>query len=238
VRKTPCRAPCRSRRLREDLRGILILFDPDDELSAELAPTLEEWAREAGGADTLRGGMANREYEAWFLARQLEALRGRAGIAAVPANARHPGDAGSWISIASQEMFRKARTEPLITLVQRRSANTGFRSVVLGQLGEARLEAAIDVVIAGQQAQCRKRSMRIRGSPPRYSLPCRDHRSLFESRVGRRIKSRISLNWRSLLASPKSIRPRSTPLRCPWKADVTSFARLDQTVSVSVISRQ
>jgi hypothetical protein len=57
-----------------------------------------------------------------------------------------------WISIAAQEGFRKARTEPLITLGSAPLAEPGFRSVVLGQLGESRLIAAIDTDIAGEQA--------------------------------------------------------------------------------------
>jgi hypothetical protein len=57
-----------------------------------------------------------------------------------------------WISIAAQEGFRKARTEPLITLGSAPLAEPGFRSVVLGQLGESRLVAAIDTDIAGDQA--------------------------------------------------------------------------------------
>jgi hypothetical protein len=57
-----------------------------------------------------------------------------------------------WISIAAQDGFRKARTEPLITLGSAPLAEPGFRSVVLGQLGESRLVAAIDTDIAGEQA--------------------------------------------------------------------------------------
>jgi hypothetical protein len=57
-----------------------------------------------------------------------------------------------WISIAAQDAFRKARTEPLITLGSAPLAEPGFRSVVLGQLGESRLVAAIDTDIAGEQA--------------------------------------------------------------------------------------
>lgn len=57
-----------------------------------------------------------------------------------------------WISIAAQEGFRKARTEPLITLGSAPLDEPGFRSVVLGQLGESRLVAAIDTDIAGEQA--------------------------------------------------------------------------------------
>jgi hypothetical protein len=57
-----------------------------------------------------------------------------------------------WISIAAQEGFKKARTEPLITLGSAPLSEPGFRSVVLGQLGESRLIAAIDTDIAGEQA--------------------------------------------------------------------------------------
>lgn len=57
-----------------------------------------------------------------------------------------------WISIAAQDAFRKARTEPLITLGSAPLNEPGFRSVVLGQLGESRLVAVIDTDIAGEQA--------------------------------------------------------------------------------------
>jgi uncharacterized protein DUF499 len=57
-----------------------------------------------------------------------------------------------WIAIAALESFRKARTEPLITLGSAPLSEPGFRGVVLGQLGESRLVAAIDTDIAGEQA--------------------------------------------------------------------------------------
>ncbi len=60
-----------------------------------------------------------------------------------------------WISLAAQEGFRKARTEPLITLGSAPLAESGFRSVVLGQLGESRLVAAIDADIAGEQSHAK-----------------------------------------------------------------------------------
>ena len=60
-----------------------------------------------------------------------------------------------WISLAAQDAFKKARTEPLITLGSAPLAEPGFRSVVLGQLGESRLIAAIDTDIAGEQAHSR-----------------------------------------------------------------------------------
>src|SRR5450759_4177364 len=60
-----------------------------------------------------------------------------------------------WIAIAAQDAFRKARTEPLLTIGSAPLSEPGFRSVVLGQLGESRLVAAIDADIAGEQAHSR-----------------------------------------------------------------------------------
>lgn len=60
-----------------------------------------------------------------------------------------------WISLAAQEGYRKARTEPLITLGSAPLEEPGFRSVVLGQLGESRLVAGIDTDISGEQAHAR-----------------------------------------------------------------------------------
>jgi hypothetical protein len=60
-----------------------------------------------------------------------------------------------WISIAAQEGFRKARSEPLITLGSAPLSESGFRGVVLGQLGESRLVAAIDADIASDQAHAK-----------------------------------------------------------------------------------
>ncbi|PWB47222.1 MAG: AAA family ATPase [Candidatus Methylomirabilota bacterium] len=60
-----------------------------------------------------------------------------------------------WIAIASQKSFREARTEPLITLGSAPLFDPGFRSVILGQLGESRLVAAIDADIAGEQAHAK-----------------------------------------------------------------------------------
>ncbi|MDL1951657.1 hypothetical protein FBQ97_17840, partial [Acidobacteria bacterium ACD] len=60
-----------------------------------------------------------------------------------------------WISIAAQDAFRKARTEPLLTLGSAPLSEPGFRSVVLGQLGESRLVAAIETDLAGEQAHSR-----------------------------------------------------------------------------------
>ncbi|MGQ9919053.1 MAG: DUF499 domain-containing protein, partial [Bryobacteraceae bacterium] len=60
-----------------------------------------------------------------------------------------------WVAIAAREGFRKARTEPLITLGSAPLSEANFRSVVLGQLGEPRLVAAIEADIAGENSHAR-----------------------------------------------------------------------------------
>ena len=57
-----------------------------------------------------------------------------------------------WISWAARQQFRKARREPLITLGSAPLDVPDFRAVVLGQLGEARLDTAIDADLAGPTA--------------------------------------------------------------------------------------
>ncbi|MDD9824620.1 MAG: DUF499 domain-containing protein [Gammaproteobacteria bacterium] len=60
-----------------------------------------------------------------------------------------------WISWAYQDGFNKARNEPLITLGSAPLSVPEFLGVVLGQLGESRLSAAIDTDIAGDRAHAR-----------------------------------------------------------------------------------
>ena len=60
-----------------------------------------------------------------------------------------------WISWASSEQFRKARTESLITLGSAPLDVPEFRAVVLGQLGEARLDVAIEADLAGPMAHAK-----------------------------------------------------------------------------------
>lgn len=60
-----------------------------------------------------------------------------------------------WISWAYREGFRTARKEPLITLGSAPLHVSEFRSIILGQLGESRLIAAIDADIAGDLAHAR-----------------------------------------------------------------------------------
>ncbi len=73
--------------LQQDCAAILVLFDADDDCPKDLAPVLEGWAREAAGPMPCAVVMANREFEAWFLA-SVETLRGAAAI--LPAASSHP----------------------------------------------------------------------------------------------------------------------------------------------------
>ena len=60
-----------------------------------------------------------------------------------------------WVSWASRHLFNQARTEPLITLGSAPLHVPEFRAVVLGQLGEQRLDVAIESDLAGDTAHAR-----------------------------------------------------------------------------------
>lgn len=64
-----------------ECRSVLILIDGDDDCPAELGPRMKAWAANEAGGRPCEVVIAQREYEAWFLA-GLEALRGRSGITA------------------------------------------------------------------------------------------------------------------------------------------------------------
>ncbi len=69
-----------------------------------------------------------------------------------------------WISWAYKEGFTRARREPLITLGSAPLEVPGFRSVVLGQLGESRLVAAIDADISGPHSHARTLDVDTKGA--------------------------------------------------------------------------
>ena len=79
ARKADLQTAVRVALLTPDCSGVLILFDADDDCPRERAPEFDVWAREAAGPVPCAVVMANREYEAWFLA-SIESLRGTAGI--------------------------------------------------------------------------------------------------------------------------------------------------------------
>ncbi|HDP95525.1 MAG TPA: ATP-binding protein [Candidatus Aminicenantes bacterium] len=69
-----------------------------------------------------------------------------------------------WISWAYRTGFTEARREPLITLGSAPLELPEFRSIVLGQLGESRLVAAIDSDISGAQSHARALDADTKGS--------------------------------------------------------------------------
>jgi hypothetical protein len=79
----------------------------------------------------------------WRALRQFQQTRGTLAMLA------------QWISIAAREHFEKARREPLITLGSAPLHIPEFRAVVLGQLGETRLDTAILADIAGEPCHAR-----------------------------------------------------------------------------------
>ena len=60
-----------------------------------------------------------------------------------------------WVSWAARQQFQEARTEPLITLGSAPLHVPEFRAVLLGQLGEQRLDVAIAADVAGDTAHAR-----------------------------------------------------------------------------------
>ncbi|HSV30533.1 MAG TPA: DUF499 domain-containing protein [Atribacteraceae bacterium] len=69
-----------------------------------------------------------------------------------------------WISWAYQTGYAEARREPLLTLGSAPLEAPGFRGVVLGQLGESRLIAALDADISGTHSHARALDADTRGS--------------------------------------------------------------------------
>lgn len=60
-----------------------------------------------------------------------------------------------WISLAGRDSFVKARREPLITLGSAPLDSPEFRAVVLGQLGESRLDSAILTDLVAEASHAR-----------------------------------------------------------------------------------
>lgn len=106
-----------------------------------------------------------------------------------------------WIAWAYRDGFQSARREPLITLGSAPLHDAGFRSAILGQLGESRLIAAIEADIAGDHAHARALDANTSG-------PLRDiHRRvgatiLFESSGGQTDKAAHLPELRFALGAP------------------------------------
>ncbi len=107
-----------------------------------------------------------------------------------------------WIAWAYRDGFTSARREPLITLGSAPLHDLGFRSTILGQLGESRLAAAIDADIAGEHSHAKALDTDTKG-------PLRDiHRRvgatiLFESSGGQTDKVAHLPELRFALGEPE-----------------------------------
>jgi hypothetical protein len=91
--------------------GILVILDADDDCPAQLAPRLLNRARSARPDCRVSVVLANREFEAWFLA-SAESLSGHYGFPAdikTPDNPEEIRDAKGWLS----------RIEPEITPIKK-----------------------------------------------------------------------------------------------------------------------
>jgi hypothetical protein len=88
----------------------------------------------------------------WMSLPQFQATRGTLAMLA------------QWISWSFRESHVQARREPLITLGSAPLHDSGFCSVVLGQLGENRLNIAIDTDIAGDHSHARALDADTKGS--------------------------------------------------------------------------
>ena len=67
VKRDGLEGSIRMARMRENLGGIVVLFDADDDCPKEVAPRLSEWAKRAAAPVPCEVVLANREFEAWFL---------------------------------------------------------------------------------------------------------------------------------------------------------------------------
>jgi hypothetical protein len=84
--------------------GILIVFDADDDCPAQLGPEMQDWAMAARSDLPVAVVLANREFEAWFLA-AIDSLGGRCGL---PDSLTAPSDPES-IRGAKERITRQMR---------------------------------------------------------------------------------------------------------------------------------
>ncbi|MFC4009898.1 DUF4276 family protein [Nonomuraea purpurea] len=83
-----------------DVAGVLVLIDADDACPAALGPELLDRARGARPDVPLAVVLANREFEAWFLASAVS-LRGHQGLPIdlqLPSDPERPRDCKGWLT--------------------------------------------------------------------------------------------------------------------------------------------
>lgn len=106
---------------------VIVLFDADDDCPAEVGPILLARAEEAARDVPVALVLANREYEAWFLA-TLPSLRGKCGVASDAEVVENP------------EAIRGAKQR-----LQRAMASRSYYSETVDQ---PRMSAALDLALA------------------------------------------------------------------------------------------
>ncbi|MFD4601762.1 DUF4276 family protein [Streptomyces sp. NPDC058464] len=99
--------------------GILIVIDADDDCPASLGPSLLARAEAARPDRRTAVVLANREFEAWFLA-SAPSLSGRAGLAdhlEIPANSETLRDCKGWLSHHRRDgvRYRPRVDQPALT---------------------------------------------------------------------------------------------------------------------------
>ncbi len=107
-----------------------------------------------------------------------------------------------WISLAQTDAYRKADKSPLLTLGSAPLAASAFRSVVLGQLGETRLSAAIETDIAGDHCHARRWMPIPRGCSATFTAGS-GSAILFESTGGQISKVAHTTDLRFALGEPE-----------------------------------
>lgn len=126
--------------------GILILLDADDDCPREIAEALLARARTARPDRAIAVVIANREYEAWFLAAatSLQGKRGLADKMQPPPNPEAIRDAKDWLAHQAAQglSYRATIHQPALTQIsdlEQAYAARSFRKLVKDVLELARL---------------------------------------------------------------------------------------------------
>lgn len=98
---------------------VLILFDADDDCPAELGPRLLAWSREAREDLRVSVVLAEREFEAWFLA-AADSLAGRRGLPpdlTAPEAPESVSDAKGWLGDRMGRRYSPMIDQPALAAV-------------------------------------------------------------------------------------------------------------------------
>lgn len=99
--------------------GILVLLDADDDCPRDLAPSLLTRARHQRGDRSIRVVLANREFEAWFLAaaESIAGVRGLQPDLSSPPDPESIRDAKHWLSdhMPAGRSYRPVLDQPPLT---------------------------------------------------------------------------------------------------------------------------